>query len=131
MERIGYVLNDPPPAGFDFGSGFHTRYQFEIFRLVAQFAADRNSCPVIGLAFANISLALSCPLAFLSYTASRKLLPHPAPEQPAPPAMRRFGWLTLSFLTLAAVQPWLTGGEALIFPSRLALLEEERRAAVS
>ncbi len=75
-----------------------------------------------GMAAANISLALSCPLAFLSYTASRKLLPHPAPEQPAPPAMRRFGWLTLSFLTLAAAQPWLTGGEALIFPSRLALI---------
>ena len=78
--------------------------------------------PMAGMAAANLSLTFSCPLAFLSYTISRSLLPRPAPEQPAPPSMKLFGWLALALILLAATQPWLTGGAPLLFSSKLSLL---------
>lgn len=78
--------------------------------------------PVAGMAAANLSLAFSCPLACLAYSLSRRLLPRPAPEKPAPPAMRRFGWLALAFILLAAVQPGITGNDALLFSGSLSLL---------
>ncbi|MBQ4077303.1 MAG: hypothetical protein IJD65_06515 [Mailhella sp.] len=78
--------------------------------------------PMTGMAAANLSLTFSCPLAFLSYSLSRSLLPRPGPERPAPPAMKRFGWLALALIALAATQPWLTGGAPLLFSSRLSLI---------
>lgn len=78
--------------------------------------------PMAGLVAANLSLTFSCPLAFLSYTLSRRLLPRQAPASPMPPAMRRFGWLSFLFLALAAFQTWMTGGEPLLFADRLSLL---------
>jgi hypothetical protein len=86
------------------------------------FAWMNVPAPMAGMAAANLSLTFSCPLAFLSYTISRSLLPRPAPERPAPPAMKRFGWLALALIILAAAQPWLTGGEPMLFASRLSLL---------
>lgn len=78
--------------------------------------------PMTGIIASNLSLTLACPLAFLSYTVSRKLLPRPAPDEPEPRTMRLFGWLALGFLTLAAIQPWMTGGASLLFSSRLSLI---------
>ena len=103
-------------------------FSFSIFALIFLAGArplfDWMHLPPLmtGMAAANLSLTFSCPLAFLSYCLSRRLLPRPAPEQPAPPAMRRFGWLALGFIVLATVQPWITGGEALLFPDTLSLV---------
>lgn len=78
--------------------------------------------PMTDMVAANLSLTFSCPLAYISYSISRALLPRPAPEQPAPPSMKLFGWLALALILLSAAQPWLTGGEPLLFSSRLSLL---------
>ena len=103
-------------------------FSFSIFALIFLAGArplfDWMKLPPLmtGMAAANLSLTFSCPLTFLSYCLSRRLLPRPAPELPAPPAMRRFGWLALGFIVLAAAQPWITGGEALLFPDTLSLV---------
>jgi hypothetical protein len=36
--------------------------------------------------------------------------------------MKRFGWLALALIILAAAQPWLTGGDPMLFSSKLSLL---------
>lgn len=82
----------------------------------------RVPAPMTGMVAANLSLTFSCPLAFLSYSISRALLPHPAPDRNVPPPMTRFGWLAFAFLMLAAAQPWLTGSESLLFSSKLSLV---------
>ena len=78
--------------------------------------------PLAGIAAANMSLTLACPLAFLSYTVCRKLLPRPAPEEESPAPMVRFGWLVLGILALIVLQPWLTGNDPLLFPNKVELL---------
>ena len=105
-----------------------TLFSFTIFALLflagsrPLFSWMHVPAPMTAMVAANLSLTFSCPLAFISYTISRSLLPRPAPEASAPPAMRRFGWLAYAFLALAAVQPWLTGGEPLLFDNRLSLI---------
>jgi hypothetical protein len=86
------------------------------------FAWMQLPAPVTGMIAANLSLTLSCPLAFLSYTISRRLLPRPAPEEETPAPMTRFGWLALGILVLVTVQPWLTGNASLLFSDKLELL---------
>lgn len=71
---------------------------------------------------ANLSLSFSCPLALMSYWMIRWLLPRPAPDADVPASMRRFGWLALILPALAAIQPWITGGPSILFPSSLALV---------
>ena len=78
--------------------------------------------PITGMVAGNLSLTFACPLAFLSYTLCRSLLPRPAPEEESPAPMCRFGWLSFGILALIVFQPWLTGNEPVIFPNKVELL---------
>ena len=78
--------------------------------------------PMAGMVAGNLSLTFACPLAFLSYTVCRSLLPRPAPEGNTPAPMYRFGWLVLGILAIIVLQPWLTGNEPLLVSNKVELL---------
>ena len=105
-----------------------TLLSFALFALVFLAGArplfDGMNLPtaITGMAAGNLSLTFAFPLAFLSYTICRYLLPRPAPEEEAPAPMCRFGWIALGILALIAAQPWLTGNEPLLFPNKVELL---------
>ena len=64
-----------------------TLLSFALFALIILAGArpffDRMNLPtaITGMVAGNLSLTFACPLAFLSYTLCRKLLPRPAPEE--------------------------------------------------
>ena len=70
------------------------------------------SIPTIMLPMAALSLAplVSCPLLYISYKVADLLLPRPGPDAPAPPAMRRFGLLSLLLVIALACHPFLQPG---------------------
>ena len=59
-------------------------------------------------------------LACLSATVCRALLPRPEPEEDIPSAMRWFNRLSLAFIILLALHPWLIGVRTSLFPVSMA-----------
>ena len=78
--------------------------------------------PMTSAAAAALAPVMACPLACISYTIIRFLVPYLLPEYPAPLPMRIFGWLGIALAAFIFFLPWFTGGSTLIFPGRLWLI---------
>lgn len=93
------------------------------FLLLARPMLDQLGLPDVMIPMIMVWLAgpTACPLAMFSYMTSRFLLPRPEPDTPAPRAILIFSRLSLLFVILLAIHPFLLEHGAVLFPDKVAM----------